>query len=119
MRRYRTAIFINGCFWHSHILPDGTRCKGATIPKSRVDFWQAKFAANRARDERNYQILQAAGWQVIVVWQCQLTPSLIKSTMNRVSIALNENLLKQYKNGVPTKLCSHWMEKAQWSFEEI
>jgi len=97
MRKYRTAIFINGCFWHQHILPDGTRCKGATIPKSRVDFWTSKFAANRARDERNYQALQAAGWQVIILWECQLKPLAFEHTMQKVVIALNENLLKQYK----------------------
>jgi len=102
MRKYRTAIFVNGCFWHQHRIRlesgEEVPCKGATVPKSRVDFWTAKFAANRARDERNYQALQAAGWQVIVLWECQLKPSTFELTMQKVVIALNENLLKQYKN---------------------
>lgn len=66
------------------------------MPKSRVEFWQQKFDANMARDERNYRILQEAGWQVIVLWQCQLSSQLLENTMQQVAIALNRNILKQY-----------------------
>lgn len=97
MRKYRTAIFVNGCFWHRHVLPDGSPCKITTTPSTRRDFWNHKFDANIARDERNYRQLQEAGWQVVIVWQCQLSPHEIETTMNKVAIALNENLLKQYK----------------------
>ena len=62
----RKVIFVHGCFWHRH---EG--CKLAYTPKSRVDFWNAKFKANVERDRRNLQDLKAAGWQVIVIWQCE------------------------------------------------
>ena len=63
MRKYRTAIFVNGCFWHGH---EG--CKQFVLPKTNTDFWQTKIARNRERDQRNYDELMHAGWQVIVLW---------------------------------------------------
>jgi DNA mismatch endonuclease (patch repair protein) len=62
----RIAIFVNGCFWH--------RCPycNPPLPKSNTEFWRAKFAANEARDARKAAELQDAGWQVIVVWECEV-----------------------------------------------
>lgn len=91
MRKYRTAIFVNGCFWHAH---EG--CSKFVIPSTRREWWIQKFETNKARDERNYRQLQEAGWQVIVLWQCQLSAQQLENTMQKVAIALNENLLKQY-----------------------
>jgi len=65
--KYRAVIFVHGCFWHRH-----PGCKVATLPKSRQDFWQAKFAANVARDERNQRRLVEAGWNVLVLWECEV-----------------------------------------------
>lgn len=67
--KYRTAIFINGCFWHGH---EG--CRYATMPKSNTDFWQTKIDRNRARDMEVEQQLTAQGWRVIRVWECALKP---------------------------------------------
>ncbi len=65
--KYKLAIFVNGCFWHRH---EG--CKIATEPKSNTDFWQAKFKSNVARDQRNYAALREMGWQVLVIWECEV-----------------------------------------------
>lgn len=92
MRKYRTAIFVNGCFWHGH---EG--CSKFVIPKSNTDFWRAKIEYNRKRDQRNYQLLIDAGWQVLVIWQCKLTKDKLESTMQSVAVALNKNLLKIIK----------------------
>lgn len=92
MRKYRTAIFVNGCFWHGH---EG--CKLFVMPKTNREFWQHKIEHNQERDQKNYQLLIDAGWQVIVVWQCNLTKEKIKTTMQSVAVALNENLLKTIK----------------------
>ncbi len=73
MRKYRTAIFVNGCFW------------------------QTKIARNRERDQRNYDELMHAGWQVIVIWQCKLTKQELETTMQQVAVTLNHNLLKILK----------------------
>lgn len=61
---HKKIIFVHGCFWHRH------SCKFTTTPKSRQVFWQAKFAANQARDKRNIQVLRSEGWKVLVVWAC-------------------------------------------------
>jgi DNA mismatch endonuclease, patch repair protein len=63
----RKVIFVNGCFWHRH---EG--CKYTTMPKTQVEFWEAKFLANRERDIRTLDALRSLGWEVAVVWQCQI-----------------------------------------------
>lgn len=65
--RYRTVIFVHGCFWHRH-----RGCKYAYKPKSRVAFWQGKFQENLERDRRKTKALKSLGWRVIVVWECGL-----------------------------------------------
>jgi DNA mismatch endonuclease (patch repair protein) len=67
--RLRRVIFVHGCFWHRH---DDANCPLARLPKSRLDFWVPKLEGNRARDEANQGKLRALGWQVLVVWECQL-----------------------------------------------
>lgn len=88
MRRYRTAIFVNGCFWHGH---EG--CEKFRMPQTNVAFWEHKIHRNRERDQKDYQVLHENGWQVIVVWECQLTPKRIEETMLRVELLLNEHFL--------------------------
>ena len=89
MRKYRTAIFVNGCFWHGH---EG--CKQFVLPKTNTAFWRNKIEYNRARDQKNYDILINAGWQVIVLWQCKLTKQELEPTIQQTAVALNQNLLK-------------------------
>lgn len=88
MRKYRTAIFVNGCFWHGH---EG--CKQFVLPKTNSDFWRTKIEQNRTRDTRIYNELMNAGWQVIVIWACNLTNDKLESTMQTVAVTLNKNLL--------------------------
>ena len=101
MRRYRTAIFVNGCFWHGHFVQLGVGSKElgvnsskcCKIPQTNREFWVNKIKRNQERDQKNYQILHDNGWQVIVVWECQLTPKRIEETMLRVELLLNEHFL--------------------------
>ena len=65
--KYQTAIFVHGCFWHRH-----PGCRNATMPSTRRDFWQEKFDANVSRDARNQAALEAAGWTVLTIWECEL-----------------------------------------------
>ena len=64
----RTVVFVHGCIWHRH--PDPA-CPLTRMPKSRVDFWKAKFAGNVARDARQAAALKEAGWRVLTIWECQ------------------------------------------------
>ncbi len=63
-------IFVHGCFWHRH--PDPA-CKLARLPKSKHDFWVPKLERNRERDEDNKQQLHALGWDMLAIWECQLS----------------------------------------------
>nr|MCK7669377.1 very short patch repair endonuclease [Bradyrhizobium sp. 2S1] len=63
----RKAIFVHGCFWHAH-----TGCSGHHVPKTRSDFWSQKLATNKARDQRLLEAAQAAGWQTLVIWECEV-----------------------------------------------
>lgn len=65
--RYRTVIFVNGCFWHRH-----KNCKFAYTPKSRKEFWLKKFERTVKRDQEKQEALINMGWQVIVAWECEL-----------------------------------------------
>ena len=65
--KHKTAIFVNGCFWHGH---EG--CKYFVWPKNNAEFWKAKILQNIERDKRDFERLENAGWKVIVVWECQL-----------------------------------------------
>jgi len=64
--KYKTVIFVHGCFWHSHAL-----CADATVPKSRTEFWAKKFADTVKRDENNQAALLMLGWKVVVIWECE------------------------------------------------
>ena len=65
--KYKTAVFVNGCFWHGH---EG--CKYFVPPKTNTEFWYAKFKYNQERDERNYQKLRDFGWRILIVWECEI-----------------------------------------------
>lgn len=66
LARWKTVIFVNGCYWHRH-----KGCRKASSPKSNLEFWREKFDANVKRDKHNYRRLKSAGWRVIVIWQCE------------------------------------------------
>jgi len=67
--RLRKAILVHGCFWHHH--PDPA-CRNAVMPKTRREWWQTKLSANAARDERNLASLKTEGWDVLVLWECEI-----------------------------------------------
>lgn len=82
--KYRTAIFVHGCFWHRH-----AGCKVATTPKSNTDFWLRKFGRNVERDQEHSTELQRLGWNVMVVWECEVrSPSLAGMAAERLAKGL-------------------------------
>ena len=84
LKKYKTVIFINGCFWHHH-----KNCKLAYIPKTNTDFWVNKFAKNIMNDKRHSRELRKMGYHVITVWECLLQKD-FKREMNRVIRLLNK-----------------------------
>ncbi len=92
MRKYRTVIFVNGCFWHGH-----EDCGCYKLPKTNTDFWQAKIARNKARDKREQQQLAAMGWHCVTVWECQLKPKVREQTLQALEYTLNRIYLEDRK----------------------
>jgi DNA mismatch endonuclease (patch repair protein) len=83
--KLQKAIFVHGCFWHRH---DDSACKLARLPKSRLEFWLPKLERNKARDQANIDRLMANGWDVLVVWECELKNT--SSLSNRIRAFLNK-----------------------------
>ena len=77
--KYKTVIFVNGCFWHMH---EG--CKYFVWPKNNAGFWKNKILGNVKRDERNLDELRKQGWHVIVVWECELKKDCCQLTLERI-----------------------------------
>lgn len=82
--KYRTVIFVHGCFWHGH-----ANCKYFTIPKTRTKWWTDKINRNKANDAKAIKALQKDDWKVIVVWECKLKPAKVEKTL--------AGLLKRFK----------------------
>ena len=87
--KYRTCIFVNGCFWHGH-----KGCSKFVMPKTRTEFWVNKIARNQERDLVNIQRLESIGWSAITVWECELGKSGIENTMEKIESMLEENRTK-------------------------
>ena len=84
--KYGVAIMVNGCFWHGH-----KGCRYATKPESNVEFWETKIARNRHRDEVTNAHLEALGWHVITVWECELRgESILASRLDELAEEIRE-----------------------------
>ena len=81
LNSYNTIIFIHGCFWHRH-----PNCKNATIPKTRTEFWKAKFERNVFNDNKNKEELEKRGYQVLVLWECDINKRFNETVQNIASI---------------------------------
>ena len=79
LSKYRTVIFVHGCFWHRH------GCKKTTMPSTRKNFWEAKFNANIKRDAQNIKSLKKVGWRVVVVWECEISKNIERALKRVVS----------------------------------
>jgi DNA mismatch endonuclease, patch repair protein len=69
LTKHKSIVFVHGCFWHRH---SSSKCKLARLPKSNLSFWGPKLEANRLRDRRNVRALKAAGWKILIAWECQM-----------------------------------------------
>ena len=84
--KYRTVIFVHGCFWHGH-----KGCKYYTIPGTNSEFWEAKVVRNQERDQEVWRKLESKGWSVIIVWECQLKKGRKAETVEQVVKEIVQN----------------------------
>ena len=82
--KYKTAIFINGCFWHGH---EG--CRHFIIPKTNTDYWMSKIRNNQHRDKESVLKLQQAGWKVLTIWECELTTTKFPEIIQTIETIIN------------------------------
>ena len=87
--KYKTVIFVNGCFWHMH-----QNCKQGRLPKSNVSFWQEKLERNARNDQMHIQQLCDMGWTPVVIWECELTKD-FEGTMQRVIETIQSDSLER------------------------
>ena len=95
LRKYRTVIFVNGCFWHGH---EG--CKYYVLPKTNTEFWKEKIERNKARDYKKSMELRQMGWHVITIWECQLRTHTRIQTLYALDLALSNILLSTYSTSL-------------------
>ena len=76
--KYKTVIFVNGCFWHKH------NCSYFVWPTTNAEFWKEKINGNVERDKKVYHELETSGWHVLIVWECELKKNSFQSTMNNL-----------------------------------
>ena len=105
LRKYRTCIFVNGCFWHGHnvmfegrgkmedLILNSECCK---IPKTNREFWVAKIRRNKERDKEEQRKLAEMGWHCIIVWECELKPSKREETLDSIAFTLNHIWLQDH-----------------------
>lgn len=92
LSKYRTIIFVNGCFWHMH------GCSRSRLPRSIQDYWKPKIERNIQRDADNKQKLELDGWKVIVVWECELKKRIAEERLSRLCEEINGNYnFEKYK----------------------
>ncbi len=104
LRKYRTCIFVNGCFWHGHNVAltlmnseeEIMNSKCCKIPKTNRDFWVAKIRRNKERDKRDQRQLAAMGWHCINVWECELTAKRREDTLDSIAFTLNHIWLQDH-----------------------
>ena len=91
LRKYRTCVFVNGCFWHGH-----EACKGFRMPRTNTEFWEKKIRRNKERDKEEQQKLAQMGWHCITVWECQLKPKVRERTLEALVYTLNRIFLQDH-----------------------
>lgn len=108
--KYRSVIFVHGCFWHGH-----KGCKNYTVPKTNTDFWVAKITRNQERDQEVWRQLEAKGWSVIIVWECEINDKHLSSTINRVvqDIVANGANYQKHKQERAINRQLHYLERKE------
>ena len=84
--KYTTVVFVHGCFWHRH---EG--CRYATTPTTNVEYWNNKFQMNTSRDKRNQEELKKMGWQVLIIWECQLKKDIRDNSLQKLYYSILKN----------------------------
>lgn len=83
--KYKTVIFVHGCFWHGH-----ESCKYFVVPKTRTEWWLNKINTNKANDQKSIALLKKDGWKIITFWECEMKPANILTTLEQLLTKLQK-----------------------------
>ena len=111
--KYRTVIFVHGCFWHGH---DG--CKYASTPKTNIEFWVEKIATNKKRDKIHTEQLIAQGWNVLTVWECDIRYH-FKHDLPKLIDAVEAGILRGNSGKISMKIYEEHANKVKLVAEDI
>ncbi|MGN0282156.1 MAG: very short patch repair endonuclease [Prevotella sp.] len=103
LKKYRTCIFVNGCFWHGH-----SSCSYHTIPKTNITFWRNKIERNKQRDIEEQKKLAQMGWHCITVWECELKPQKRAQTLESLAFTLNKIYIQDHTRQYEIKEQNDW-----------
>lgn len=87
LKKYKIVIFINGCFWHGH-----KNCKRSSIPNTNTEYWKKKILNNVQRDKMNYTLLTQDGWDVIILWECEIHSKVFRDLLD---IRIHDTIIRQ------------------------
>lgn len=113
LSKYRTVIFVNGCFWHGH------GCGFYSFPKTNVGFWEDKIRRNRERDRKEEAALRRMGWHVIRIWECQLKPKVRMATLESLAYTLNRIFLSGIGADVRVNMYEERMPETGMAAESV
>ena len=107
LTKHKTVVFVHGCFWHRH-----RACRIFSMPKSRVSFWKKKFEQNVSRDRKNQRELRKLGWNVLILWECQIMrdpEKLVKLLLKKLPLQLKDSRTKNvpHQGATPRLLCQY------------
>lgn len=120
--KYHTVVFVNGCFWHGH-----RGCRYATRPRTNAEFWQNKIQNNIRRDELSVQMLEAMGWKVVTVWECELKkgarevalPSLVEHIRENGASFASEQASRRRRNAEHRAMLNAAQERFEAAMREL
>ena len=106
--KYKTIIFIHGCFWHGH---EG--CKYFVIPKTRTEWWTEKICKNKERDRTEHEALRMAGWNIMTIWECQLKPGKQQETLEGIVLLLQKTYLNLHRKPYLSDQTLSWVAEPE------
>lgn len=112
--KYKTVIFIHGCFWHGH---EG--CRYFVVPKTRTEWWLEKIGKNKERDRKDHEALRKAGWNIMTIWECQLKPRQQQETLEGIRLLLEKTWLERKKKPALVPYAPSFPEISQVAEQEV
>lgn len=108
LRKYRTCVFVNGCFWHGH-----AGCRHFRMPDTHKEYWEQKIRRNQERDSEEQRQLARMGWHCVTVWECELKPKVREHTLEALAFTLNRIFLDDHQLAATHRAATYRLPEEQ------